>query len=81
MNDFHEDDLLDLAKEKNQVEINSRLARKASHGISFNDRWLAVLGVWMVARGERLQARYAASLRANQLELSQGQSIEQFHKI
>lgn len=74
MNNFHEDDLLDMAKERNQVEVNSRLARKALHRISLNDRWLAALGVWMVAKGEKLQARYTASLQANQLGFSQGKA-------
>lgn len=45
MNNFHEDDLLDLAKEKNQIEVNIQLARKAAHRLSLNDRWLATLGV------------------------------------
>lgn len=74
MNNFHEEDLLNMAKERNQVEVNSQLARKASHRISFNDRWLAALGVWMVSKGEKLQARYTASLQASRLGFYQGKA-------
>ncbi|MBE0681329.1 MAG: hypothetical protein IH589_05405 [Anaerolineales bacterium] len=74
MNNFHEDDLLDLAKEKNQIEVNIQLARKAAHRLSLNDRWLATLGVWMVSKGEKLQARYTASLQVNQLGFPQGKT-------
>lgn len=74
MNNFHDDDLLDLAKEKNQIEVNIQLARKTAHRLSLNDRWLAALGGWMVSKGEKLQARYTASLQANQLGFSQGKT-------
>jgi uncharacterized membrane protein YjgN (DUF898 family) len=31
-------------------------------------RLLAALGTWMVAKGEKMQARYTTSLRSNRLE-------------
>ena len=71
MNNFHDDDLLNLAKEKNQVEVDSQLAGKAMRGTSVTDRFLAALGVWMVAKGEKLQA-HTAALSSNPLEFSHG---------
>lgn len=69
MNNFHNDDLLDMAKDKNQEEVDSQLFLKATQSSSFNEkRWLAALGTWMVAKGEKLQARYTTPLRSNQLE-------------
>lgn len=69
MNNFRTEDLLDMAKEKNQEDVDARLFNKATHKSSFNGkRWLAALGTWMVAKGEKMQARYNASLRSNQLE-------------
>jgi hypothetical protein len=69
MNNFQTNDLLDLAKEKNQEDIDSQLFNKATQKSSFKGkRWLAALGTWMVAKGEKMQARYTTSLRSNQLE-------------
>ena len=72
MNNFQTNDLLDMAKDKNQEDVDSQLFLKATQSPSFNGtRWLAGLGAWMVARGEKLQARYTTSLRSNQLGFSQ----------
>lgn len=70
MNDFHPVDLLEMAKQDYQKEFDLRLSMKASQK-SIVRRWLAVLGSWMVKRGEKLQIRYAESLRTNHLEFSQ----------
>lgn len=74
MNNFHNDDLLDMAKEKSQAEVNSQIARKSMRNTFHNNRLLAALGGWMVARGKKLQTRYDVSLQANQLEFSQGKA-------
>jgi hypothetical protein len=65
MNNFQTDDMLNLAKEKNQEDVESQLFLKATqvNGI----RWLAALGAWMIAKGEKMQARYTAPLRSNPL--------------
>ncbi|MBI5826101.1 MAG: hypothetical protein HZB18_18920 [Chloroflexi bacterium] len=68
MNNFQTDNLLDLAKEKNQEEVDSQLFLKATQRPTNGKYWLAAFGTWMVAKGEKLQARYTTSLRANQLE-------------
>lgn len=75
MNNFHTEDLLEMAKQRNQEEVVSQLVWKAIQSSSTNDnRWLAALGAWMVAKGEKLQARYASSLQTNQLAFSQGKA-------
>ncbi len=68
MNNFQTDDLLDMAKDKNQEDVDSQLFLKATQGSSSGKRWLAALGIWMIAKGEKMQARYTTSLRSNQLE-------------
>jgi hypothetical protein len=70
MNDFHPDDLLEMAKQEYQKEFDLRTSMQVSQNSTLN-RWLAALGAWMVMRGEKLQARYARSLQANQLGFSQ----------
>jgi hypothetical protein len=73
MNAFQTDYLLELAKEKHQEDVDSRLALKAVKSPALHgNHWLAALGAWMVAKGEKLQARHAASMQANQLGFSQG---------
>ncbi len=67
MNNFQTDDLLNLAKEKNQEDVDSQLFLKATQ--LNGTRWLVALGAWMVAKGEKLQARYTTSLRSSRLEL------------
>jgi hypothetical protein len=68
MNNFQTRDLLDMAKEKNQEDVDSQLFLKATQSSTTNGkRWLAALGTWMVAKGEKMQARYTTSLRSNQL--------------
>jgi len=71
MNNFTPEHLLELSKQKIQEEIAvHHLAQKAMQGSS-SKRWLITLGTWMVASGEKLQARNAASLQTDQLEFSQ----------
>jgi hypothetical protein len=65
MNDLHTDHLLYLVKQEYQKNFDVRLSMKAGKNSTF-DHWLASLGAWMIARGEKLQARYAGSLRTNQ---------------
>lgn len=73
MNDFHTDDLLEMAKQEYQKEFDLRASMQVSQNSTLN-RWLAALGAWMVVRGEKLQARYARSLQAHQLVFSQGKA-------
>jgi hypothetical protein len=73
MNDFHTKDLLEMAKQGYQEEFDLRLSMKAAHKPTFR-RWLAALGVWMIARGEKLQARYTETLQTSHLEFSQGKA-------
>ena len=68
MNNFQTDDLLNMAKDKNQEDVDSHLLLKATQKPAKGKRWLAALGAWMVAKGEKLQARYTTSLRTKQLE-------------
>ena len=71
MNNFTPEHLLELSKQKIQEEIAvHHLAQKTMRGSS-SKRWLITLGTWMVASGEKLQARNAASLQTDQLEFSQ----------
>jgi hypothetical protein len=65
MNNLHTEDLLNWAKQEYQKYLDLRLSMKARQNSKFN-LWLASLGAWMVARGEKLQARYAGSLKTNQ---------------
>lgn len=65
MNDLHTDDLLYLLKQEYRKNFDLRLSMKDRKHFTL-DHWLASLGVWMVARGEKLQARYAGTLRTNQ---------------
>jgi hypothetical protein len=73
MNEFHPDDLLEMAKQEYQEEFDLRLSMTSSQNSTLN-RWLATLGIWMVAHGEKLQARYARSLQATQLDFSQSKT-------
>ena len=67
MNNFQTDDFLNMAKDKNQEDVDSQLFLKAMQSSSFSGvRLLAVLGSWMVAKGEKMQARYTTSLQSNQ---------------
>ena len=68
MNNFQTDDFLNMAKDKNQEDVDSRLFLKATQSPAKGMRWLAALGSWMVAKGEKLQARYTTSLRSKPLE-------------
>lgn len=65
MNNFQTDDMLNLAKEKNQEDIESQLFLNATQPKGLH--WLFSLGAWMVAKGEKMQARYTTSLRSTQL--------------
>ena len=65
MNNFQTDDMLNLAKEKNQEDVDSQLFLSATQPRGL--RWLASLGAWMVAKGEKMQARYTTSLQPAQL--------------
>ncbi len=67
MNELHTEYQLMLAKQEYQRAFEIRLSMKARQSNTFN-LWLASLGAWMVARGEILQARYAESMKTNQLE-------------
>ena len=67
MNEIHTEDLLYLAKQEYQKNFDIRLTLKAGRNSTFN-LWLASLGASMIARGEKLQARYAESLKTNQLD-------------
>jgi len=73
MNDFHPDDLLEMAKQEYQKEFVLRSSMRVSQNSTLN-RWLAALGAWMVVRGEKLQVRYARSLQANKLGFSQSKA-------
>ena len=66
MNDFHPENLLLLAKQKNQEDVDNCLAWKLSNGFSTR-RFLYSLGAWMVASGEKLQARHALPLQTSQM--------------
>ena len=70
MNNFQTDDLLNIAKNKNQEDVDSQLFLKAMQSSSRGIRWLAALGTWMVAKGEKMQARYTTTLRSNPSGLS-----------
>ena len=71
MNNFQIDELLNIAKDKNQENVDSQLFLKAMQSSSFSGvRLLAALGSWMVAKGEKMQARYTTSLRSNPSGLS-----------
>ncbi len=73
MNDFHPQSLLELAKQKSQGDIANRLAWKRSQGFSTR-RLLFALGAWMVASGEKLQARSSMPLQKKQLGFSQNKA-------
>lgn len=68
MNNFQTDELLNMAKDKNQEDVDSQLFLKATQASTQGKRWLAALGTWMVSKGEKMQARYTTSLLPNQLE-------------
>jgi len=69
VNNFHPESLLKIAKQKTQEEVDNCLVWKLSNGFSAR-RLLFSLGAWMVARGEKLQSRYAAPLPTNQMVLT-----------
>jgi hypothetical protein len=71
MNNFTPKDLLELSKRKIQENITVQQLAQKTQRRSSSKRWLATLGTWMVASGEKLQARYATSLQTNQLDFSQ----------
>ena len=73
MNNFHPESILVVAKLRNHEDVAYCLSRKSSHGNSAK-RWLVILGSWMVACGEKLQARYAAPLQTNQNGLLQNKA-------
>lgn len=73
MNDFYPENLLLLAKQKNQEDVDSSLAWKLSNGFSAR-RLMFALGVWMVTSGEKLQGRYAVPLQTNQLGFLQNKA-------
>jgi hypothetical protein len=70
MNNFTPEDLLEISKRKIQENITAQQLAQKTQRRSSSKRWLATLGTWMVAIGEKLQARHAASLQINQLEFS-----------
>jgi len=70
MNDFHPDDLLEMAKQEYQKEFALRSSMQVSQNSTLN-RWLAALGAWMIVRGEKLQVRSTRSQQANQVGFSQ----------
>jgi len=70
VNNFHPENLLLLAKKKNQEDVDNCLAWKLSNGFS-TKRLLFALGAWMVTSGEKLQDRYAMPLQTNQLRFLQ----------
>ena len=71
MNNFQTDDFLNMAKDKNQEDVDSQLFLKATQSSSFSGmRLLAALGTWMVTKGEKMQARYTTTLRSNPSGLS-----------
>lgn len=74
MNNFTPEDLLEISKRKIQENITAQQLAQNIQRRSSSRRWLATLGTWMVAIGERLQARHAASLQINQLEFSQSKA-------
>lgn len=71
MNNFYTEDLLEIAKKRNQRDILASQLPRNTAQVSFAKRALGTLGAWMVAGGERLQALNAESLRTNQLLFSQ----------
>jgi len=71
MNNFTPEDLLELSKRKIQEKIAAQQLAQKTMRASSSKRWMATLGTWMVASGERLQARHATSLQTNQLDFSQ----------
>ncbi len=68
MNNFQTDEFLNVAKDKNQDDVDSQLFLKAMQNPTKGKRWLAALGAWMVAKGEKMQARYTTALRTKSLE-------------
>ena len=74
MNNFTPEDLLEIAKQRAQREIlASQLARKTRR-VSFSNRLLGTLGIWMIASGEKLQALNAESSQTNKLGFSQNKA-------
>ncbi len=73
MNDVHPENLLLLAKQKNQEDVDNSLAWKLSHGFSIR-RLLFTLGAWMVASGEKLQARHVLPLQTSQVAFTRGKT-------
>ncbi|MCJ7435071.1 MAG: hypothetical protein MUO77_16435 [Anaerolineales bacterium] len=71
INNFTPEDLLEISKWKIQEKITAQQLAQKTMRAPFSKHWLATLGTWMVASGEKLQARYAVSLQTNQLEFSQ----------
>ncbi len=70
MNNFSTQDLLVLAKQKNQKELLASQLIKNSGQVSSSKRLLRTLGTWMVASGEKLQALNADPTQLNQLGFS-----------
>jgi hypothetical protein len=73
VNDFHPENLLLLAKQKNQEDVDNCLAWKLSSGFSTR-RFLFSLGAWMVASGEKLQVRHALPVQTGQMVFSNGKA-------
>lgn len=69
MNNFHVEDLLEIANQRNQDEVVSQLNQKAVKN-SVPNRWLVALGSWMVAMGKKMQSRSTSSLQAKHLTIS-----------
>lgn len=74
MNNFSTQDLLVLAKQKNQKELLASQLIKNSGQVSSSKRLLRTLGTWMVASGEKLQALNADPTQLNQLGFSQNKA-------
>jgi len=55
--------LKELRKDALRLADRERLARQASKNPSCPEHWLATLGAWMIAWGQRLQAQYGPVVR------------------
>ena len=70
MNNFSNEDLLEIAKQRTQREIlASQIARKTKQ-VPFAKRWLSSLGTWMVESGEKLQGLNTEALQTKHMRFS-----------
>ena len=73
MNNFEPEDLLEVAKQKSQESVTDSLAWKLSRGFSTR-RLLRSVGVWMVARGKKMQALPTAPSLSDQISFLQNKT-------